>query len=185
MNNDRLLEIVKEEGSKLLELIGINSEVEYKFGDGSTDEFVVVDVAIKGDDLGFMIGNHGRHLQSLQDMLNMVVRNRVWKEDENFKFVVTVDAGDYKKQKMDRVERIAMQKADDARILGEPVELPPMSPAERRVVHTVLGKFDDIKTESHGEGFERYVTIIPVSDNELGLNEETEDNIENEEDSQE
>ncbi len=185
MNKDQVLEITKVELGKILDLIGITSEVSYEFGDNSSDDFIVINAAIKGEDLGFMIGNHGRHLQSFQDVLNMIVRTQVWKDDETTKFIITVDAGDYRKQKMDRVERLAMQKADDARILGEPVDLVPMSPAERRVVHTVLGRFDDVRTESQGEGWNRFVRIVPVSEKDLGITSETEDNLEHEEDSQE
>ncbi|HRI05591.1 MAG TPA: R3H domain-containing nucleic acid-binding protein [Candidatus Dojkabacteria bacterium] len=185
MDKNRVLEIAQKETEKLLDLVGVNPEVEYNLADNSNDEFVVIGVSIKGEDLGFMIGNHGRHLQAFQSVLNLIVRNIVWKEDENFKFVITVDAGDYRKQRMNKVEQTALQKADDARILGEPVDLMPMNPAERRVVHTVLGKFDDIKTESHGEGRDRFVRILPVSEKDLGITSETEDNLENEEDSQE
>ena len=185
MDKNRILEIAQQENAKLLSLIGITNEVDYNLTDNSEDDFVVVEVSIKGEDLGFMIGNHGRHLQAYQSVLNLIVRNIVWKEDENFKFVITVDAGDYRKQRMNKVEQTALQKADDARILGEPVDLMPMSPAERRVVHTVLGKFDDVKTESHGEGYDRFVRILPVSEKDLGIMSETEDNLENEEDSQE
>ncbi|MBI2357295.1 KH domain-containing protein [Candidatus Dojkabacteria bacterium] len=185
MNKDTILDLAKKHTSKLLELIGITSDVDYGFAPNSTDEFVVVEVSIKGEDLGFMIGNHGRHLQAFQSMLSMLVRNEVWKEDDNVKFVITVDAGDYRKQRMSRIETLAMQKADDARILGEPVDLMPMNSAERRVVHTVLGMFDDVKTESHGEGRDRFVRILPASEKDLGIVSETEDNLENEEDSQE
>jgi len=62
---------------------------------------------------------------------------------------------------------MALQKADDARILGEPIELEPMSPSDRRVVHMALQVFDDIKTESVGEGNDRRVKIIPISDKEI------------------
>ena len=46
---------------------------------------------------------------------------------------------------------MALQKANDARILGEEIELPPMKPSDRRIIHLSLDKFDDIKTESRGE----------------------------------
>ncbi|KKR05499.1 MAG: Single-stranded nucleic acid binding R3H domain protein [candidate division WS6 bacterium GW2011_GWF2_39_15] len=185
MSRDNILELVKKETAKLLDLIGIAPEVAYTFADNSTDEFVVVDVSIKGDDLGFMIGNQGRHLQAFQSLLCMIVRTQLWKEEDQTRFIVTVDAGDYRKQKVDRIERIAMQKADDARILGEPVDLMPMSPADRRVVHTVLGKFDDIKTESHGEGWDRYVRIVPVTEEELGIVPESGDNADDAHESEE
>jgi hypothetical protein len=64
---------------------------------------------------------------------------------------------------------MATRAADDARILGEPIDMEPMSAAQRRVVHMVLAKFDDIQTESFGEGRDRYVQVKPVSEEDLGL----------------
>jgi hypothetical protein len=51
-----------------------------------------------------------------------------------------------------------------------------MDASDRRVVHTVLGKFDDIKTESFGEDRERFVRISPLSEKALGIASETGDN---------
>jgi len=78
-----------------------------------------------------------------------------------------MDVGGYKEERNKKIERMALQKADDARILGEPIELEPMSPSDRRVVHMALQVFDDIKTESVGEGNDRRVKIIPISDKEI------------------
>ncbi len=57
---------------------------------------------------------------------------------------------------------MALQKADDVRILGEEIEMEPMSPADRRVVHTTLSQYEDIATESVGEGKDRRVVIKPI-----------------------
>ena len=57
---------------------------------------------------------------------------------------------------------MALQKADDARLLGEEIELSPMKPSDRRVVHLALAGFKDIETESVGEGRDRRVVIKPV-----------------------
>jgi spoIIIJ-associated protein len=57
--------------------------------------------------------------------------------------------------------------------LGESIDLPPMKPYDRRVVHMTLQKFDDLKTESYGEGRDRYVRIIPDTEEELGIIDST------------
>ena len=83
------------------------------------------------------------------------------------------------KRKNRKLEKYALQKADDARILGEPVELSPMSPSDRRVVHMALQMFEDIKTESYGEGNSRRVRIIPLEENGTEpLSEESEESEE-------
>jgi spoIIIJ-associated protein len=128
-------------------------------------------VSFEGQDLGYMIGNHGRRLDSLQYIMQLMIRRAV--DEEDFDFRLTLDVSGYRKERNSKIEDIAMQKADDARILGESIDLPPMKPYDRRVVHMTLQKFDDLKTESFGEGRDRYVRIIPDTEEDLGIMDST------------
>ncbi len=105
-----------------------------------------------------MIGNKGRHLDSLQFILQIMLGRKL--EDVDFR--VFVDVGGYRKERDDKIVQMALEKADNARILGEAVELPPMKPSDRRIVHLALIKFKDIATESEGEGMDRHIVIKPV-----------------------
>jgi len=89
-----------------------------------------------------------------------VILGRKLAEDVNFR--VFVDVGGYRKEKDDKLEQMALEKADNARILGEPIELPPMKPSDRRIIHLALMKFKDISTESVGEGMDRHIVITPI-----------------------
>lgn len=169
--------IVKKELETLLSLIDITSEYELKIEE--TEGVSYIKVSFSGENLGYLIGNHGKHLDSLQYVFSMMLRNKL---PEGTNYRVILDVCGYKEERNKKIENMAMQKADDARILGEPVELPPMSPSDRRTVHVTLQVFDDIKTESVGEGEDRRVKIIPVSDNEI-IPES--DNEEKEEESEE
>lgn len=154
--------IVKKELETLLSLIDITSEYELKIEE--TEGVSYIKISFSGDNLGYLIGNHGKHLDSLQYVFSMMLRNKL---PEGTNYRVILDVCGYKEERNKKIENMAMQKADDARILGEPVELPPMSPSDRRTVHVTLQVFDDIKTESVGEGEDRRVKIIPVSDKEI------------------
>ncbi len=176
MDKDKVLDIVKAETEKMLTLIGVAPVM--TFNQTQENGVIVTTVSIVGDDMGFMIGNHGRHLASLQFILSNIVRGKVKAENPDTMTTVIVDIGGYKQQRIEKIEALAMQKADDARILGEPVDLLPMSPYDRRIVHNVLGKFDDIKTESQGEDMERFVRIIPLTEKELGVEASTTEHIE-------
>ena len=85
-----------------------------------------------GNDLGYMIGNRGRHLDSLQFVFQVILGRKI---SQDYDFRVFIDVGGYRKEKDTRLEEMALQKADDARILGEKVDLPPMKPSDRRIVH--------------------------------------------------
>ncbi len=57
---------------------------------------------------------------------------------------------------------LAQRAADLAVREGRPIEMDPMSPEERRVVHLALADDGDVRTESVGEGEDRRVCIIPA-----------------------
>jgi spoIIIJ-associated protein len=44
---------------------------------------------------------------------------------------------------------------------GKDVEMNPMTPSERRQVHTFIADYDDITSESTGEGQNRRVVLKP------------------------
>jgi spoIIIJ-associated protein len=184
MDAKTLKKIATKETEKLQDLLMVDAELTVTVEDGD-EGMQVITVSFGGEDLGYMIGSHGRHLMSLQYILGNIIRKQVMEEDKEAKIAVLVDVGGYREQQKEKVERLALQKADDARILGEPIDLMPMNASDRRVVHTVLGKFDDIKTESFGEDRERFVRITPLTEKELGITSETEDNESGEEEESE
>ena len=159
MKDKEIKKFVKEEIETLCSLLDVECEKGFDFEDSDNDEVTYIKIYFEGEDLGYMIGNHGRHLDSLQYILQLMV-GKVIDQDPHYR--VLVDVGGYRKEKDSRIEEIALQKADDVRILGDEIEMEPMSPADRRVVHTALSQFDDITTESVGEGRERRVVIKPV-----------------------
>jgi spoIIIJ-associated protein len=165
MSNEELTSIVDKEIGKFIDLSGVDATYDCKISeeDGVTN----IDITFEGDNLGYMIGNHGKHLDSLQYILQLLIRRSI--NDEEFPFRLTLDVAGYRDERNGKIEKIALQKADDARILGESIDLPPMKPYDRRVVHMTLQKFDDISTESQGEGRDRYVRIIPKSEADMGL----------------
>jgi len=184
MKDREILELVEEEVKKILGLLGVGNMVNVTLGDGE-EGTLVLNVDIEGDDLGYMIGNRGRHMQAFQYVVSSIVKKKVREKDAEKKIAVVLDISGYRRQRVEKLEKLALQKADDARILGDSVDLPPMSPGERRVIHTTLSQFDDIKTESQGEDRERFVRIIPISEKEIGITEETGDNTEESEEEQE
>lgn len=178
MKENEILSIVEKHAVKLAHHMGISEpRCEILLTDQNER---VVNVAFNGENMGFMIGPRGRHLQSLQYILSMMVKKELGEDNQ---VSVIVDAGGYVAKRIEKIEEIAERKADDARITGGYIDMEPMSSFERRVVHTYLAKYDDITTESFGEGPDRFVRIALKSDNEIGIednpiSEESEDEIE-------
>jgi len=155
-------DIIKKELDTLLSLIDIDAQYDLNVEESNGIKYIKI--SFNGENLGYLIGNHGKHLESLQYVFSLILRKKF---EEGTEYRVLMDVGGYKEERNKKIERMALQKADDARILGEPIELEPMSPSDRRVVHMALQVFDDIKTESVGEGNNRRVKIIPISDKEI------------------
>lgn len=112
---------------------------------------------IYGGDAGRLIGKGGRTLSALEQITNAVI-NR----SDGPSVRVNVDVGGYKRRRDDRLRDTAHKAADQVRTLGEPVELDPMSAAERRVVHMAVADEVDIISESAGEGRDRRVVLKPA-----------------------
>ena len=166
-------DIIKKELDTLLSLMGIDAQYDLNVEESNGVQYIKI--SFNGENLGYLIGNHGKHLESLQYVFSLILRKKF---EEGTEYRVLMDVGGYKEERNKKIERMALQKADDARILGEPIELEPMSPSDRRVVHMALQVFDDIKTESVGEGNDRRVKIIPISDKEILKGKEDSDSEE-------
>ncbi len=159
MKDKEIKKFVEEEIDRLCSLLDVECEKDFKIEKGDREDVTYIKIYFEGDDLGYMIGNHGRHLDSLQYILQLMV-GKVIDQDSNYR--VLVDVGGYRRERDSKIESLALQKADDVRILGEEIEMEPMSPADRRVVHTTLSQYEDITTESVGEGKDRRVVIKPI-----------------------
>lgn len=183
MNQSEILSLVESTTDNIAKLMGISAP-RYEI-DEAEDGGLVININFEGENMGFMIGPRGRHLQSLQYVLSLMVNREIVKnskEDEVRKVSLIVDAGGYTAKRVERIEEIAKKMADEVRLMGTSIDMEPMSAFERRVVHTVLGKFDDIKTESFGEGVSRCVRIMIVADKDLGIGSaKSEENEESEE----
>lgn len=120
----------------------------------ASDDEVSVDIF--GGDAGRLIGKNGRTLAALEQIVNAVINRR---EDSNVR--VNVDVGGYKRRRDDRLREQAKKIAAQVRKRGEPIELEPMSAAERRVVHMAVADDPEVTSESTGEGRDRRVVLKP------------------------
>lgn len=115
-----------------------------------------VSVEIYGGDAGRLIGKNGRTLAALEQIANAVINRR---EDSNVR--VNVDVGGYKRRRDDRLREQAQKVAMQVAKHGEPIEMEPMSAAERRVVHMAVAADPSVTSESTGEGRDRRVVLKP------------------------
>lgn len=154
MNRDESITFAKEYLENILSFFGLNTDVTV-----SADEDVI-ELGVPSTHLnGFLIGQRGDTLRSLQQLISTTLKNR---DAELTR--VNLDIADYKKQ---RNERLAEQVEEWAKTVietGEPMHLRPMSAAERRVVHQTLTDYSTIETHSEGEGRDRHVVLSRIAE---------------------
>src|SRR3990167_10214119 len=109
-----------------------------------------IQVVINSEDPGMIIGHHGDTLDSLQLVLSLMIA----KELGEFKRV-SLEVGDYKRNRADYLRNLAEQTKQRALAEGREVPLPALKPWERREVHLYLADDHEVISESLGEGKER------------------------------
>lgn len=114
----------------------------------------VINVELKGDDMGVLIGKRGQTLDSLQYLTNLAVN----KASEEY-VKVKIDTEDYRKRRRDTLENLAKNIAYKVKRTKRPVSLEPMNPFERRVIHSALQNDKFVTTHSEGEEPYRYVVV--------------------------
>lgn len=117
----------------------------------------VIDLA--GDDSGLLIGRRGQTLQALQFLVTLIVRKQLGEDVR-----VVLDVENYRQRRETSLRDMAAKVASRVAQTNRSITLEPMSPADRRIIHTSLAKHPDVRTESAGEGENRKVTIMPRRD---------------------
>jgi spoIIIJ-associated protein len=108
------------------------------------------------DGLAILIGKHGATLDALS-----AVTNAVMHRGEQRDLFFTVDVEGYRARRVATLRSIAVRCASKVMHEGVALELEPMPPAERRIIHLALASHRDVATESTGEGKDRRVVIMP------------------------
>lgn len=115
-------------------------------------------VQLDGDDKARAIGREGQMLNSLQHLSIAAAAN---KGIHDVRIVIDVDG--YRNRRDSKLVEDAEYWAAEAIRLGEPVEMEPMCARDRRLVHMIVSKMDGIKSESFGQGRDRYIKLFPSS----------------------
>ena len=140
----------EERATALLDAMGFEARVEVYDAGG----FVAVDVST--DDTALFIGQKGETIDALQYLINASV-NRT----RTSRVRIVLDAEGYRQRRVEALQGMAHRTARKALREDRPIELPPMNPAERRVVHLFLRDNPRVTTESEGVGDARRVLVSP------------------------
>src|SRR6266851_2475655 len=138
---------------RILELMGEKTEIEI-VGDAEPG---TVELNIKGDGSGILIGRHGQTLDALEYLVNRMLARKV--KDT---VPIALDSESYRARRRRQLHRTALSKGEEAKREHTLVTLDPMPPRDRRIIHLALKDDPMIVTRSAGDGFLRSVEIAPV-----------------------
>jgi spoIIIJ-associated protein len=116
-----------------------------------------VELEIKGDGSGILIGRHGQTLDALEYVVNRILARRIKDAAP-----ISLETESYRSRRRQQLHRMALSVGERAKREHQSVRLDPMPPRDRRVVHLALKDDPMITTRSAGEGFLRSIEIVPV-----------------------
>ncbi|MDQ5809895.1 MAG: protein jag [Actinomycetota bacterium] len=148
---EELLEEVKDLVTSMVGAMGFESRIDV-YDAGS---FVAADVA--SDNTALFIGQKGETIDALQHLINAAVYRR-----RPFVKRIVLDAEGYRQRRIEAIQGMAHRTARRAVRERRTVELPPMNPSERRIVHLFLRDNPKVTTASEGSGDNRRVRISPT-----------------------
>ena len=137
---------------QILEQMGERTDVRQIEVDADT-----VELEIKGDGSGILIGRHGQTLDALEYIVNRILARRIKDAAP-----ISLETESYRARRRQQLHRMALSMGEKAKREHKPVRLEPMPPRDRRVVHLALKDDPMITTRSAGEGVMRSIEIVPA-----------------------
>ena len=114
-----------------------------------------IEIEIKTTNTSAVIGRRGEVLDAIQCIAGAVAN--IGREEYRR---VVVDCENYRAQREEKLKQVALAKAAKAVERKRRIAMEPMSPYERRVVHSVLADNEAVTTVSEGKEPMRRVVII-------------------------
>ncbi len=113
-----------------------------------------ISISINEKQADFLIGYRGETLNSMQTILNAVAVR-----ETNEKVRVELDVLDYREKRKKSLEELAEKIAKSVIRTRKSITLEPMTPYERKIIHTKLQDNNKVKTVSIGEGLHRKIVV--------------------------
>lgn len=116
-----------------------------------------LDIELQGPDQEHLLEDRGNLLLAIQHLLPRLIRGY-----SGHTIPCHVDSGNFHAAREAELRELAEEAAQEVRRQQRPRTLPPMNPAERRIIHLTLAEDPQLVTESDGRGFFKRVTIRPA-----------------------
>lgn len=136
---------------RLLDLVDYDGDIDLDVEAGRA--MVSID---GGKDLTKLVGSRGVVLEALQELTRLAVQQQTGTRSR-----LMLDIAQWRSARRSDLSELGRSTAARVRDSGEPVQLQPMTPFERKIVHDAVADVDGVHSESEGEEPRRYVVVFP------------------------
>lgn len=140
---------------KLVKDMGLDANVEMTSLKGNERS-----ITVNGSDAGILIGHHGETLDALQYLTNLVANKKEDENDDRDYTKISVDIENYRAKRKDTLETLAKRMAAKVLKYKKSITLEPMTPYERRIIHSTVQEIEGVSTNSIGSDNNRRVVIF-------------------------
>lgn len=148
---EEITDTVRNFLSRTFEAMKLTVEIELAYDKAEKQ----IDIELKGNEMGMLIGKRGQTLDSLQYLTNLVAN----KNDKEDYVKIKIDTENYRQRRKETIENLARNVASKVKKTGRPAFLEPMNPYERRIIHAELQGDKYVDTHSEGEEPHRKVVV--------------------------
>lgn len=148
IKKDDVINYIKKYINEFANKFGVKINSEVRESDG------IINVMLVTENNALLIGKDGKNIDAIQILLRQAVCNQT---NQNIK--VLVDISGYKNKKNKNLEFEIKKICKEVLNTKVEVKLDPMNSYQRRIVHTVVSEFPNLKSESIGEAPNRYTVI--------------------------
>ena len=113
-------------------------------------------INLNGPDRPYLLSNSASLLNSLEYLLN-----KVFHPGRDDAPGILLDSDKYRQHREAELVLLAQMASQKVISLRKPLNLQPMVPRERRIVHLALAGIEGVRSQSSGEGDNRSITIYP------------------------
>ena len=146
---EKLADIVRNFLDRVFKSMNLEVEIDMDFDEIEN----VINIDLKGDEMGVLIGKRGQTLDSLQYITSLVANKNTEKYVK-----IKMDTENYRQRRKETIENLARNVASKVKKTGRPSFLEPMNPYERRIIHAALQ--DDKYVSTHSEGDEPHRKVV-------------------------
>jgi spoIIIJ-associated protein len=147
--DDEAFSVVEATLAELLSAAGFLVEIRRRPGAEMLFELI-------GDDVEPLLTSGGEGLSGLEVLVGRIASRELGRP-----VYPRLDAEGFRAHQRESLEELALRSAEEAKRTRRPQLLPPLSPAERRLIHLALAEDPEVETHSEGEGFLKRVAVRP------------------------